>query len=84
MLVIGFLGGDHVIQLVFAFDAMHPAIDVDFALLYWSGQPWVLLDDHQIQQVTAQFPELERRARDSNPGGAFLPLAVFKTAAIGH
>jgi hypothetical protein len=26
----------------------------------------------------------ERRARDSNPGGASLPLAVFKTAAIGH
>jgi len=25
-----------------------------------------------------------RRARDSNPGGTSLPLAVFKTAAIGH
>jgi hypothetical protein len=25
-----------------------------------------------------------RRAWDSNPRGASLPLAVFKTAAIGH
>jgi hypothetical protein len=25
-----------------------------------------------------------RRARDSNPRGTSLPLAVFKTAAIGH
>jgi hypothetical protein len=30
------------------------------------------------------FRVVERRARDSNPGGAFLPLALFKTAAIGH
>ena len=26
----------------------------------------------------------ERRARDSNPGGRFPALAVFKTAALGH
>ncbi len=32
----------------------------------------------------ALFSWSERRAWDSNPRGALPPLAVFKTAAIGH
>jgi hypothetical protein len=35
-------------------------------------------------QVTSVAVQVKRRARDSNPGGTSLPLAVFKTAAIGH
>jgi DNA-binding transcriptional LysR family regulator/DNA-binding Xre family transcriptional regulator len=45
-LTVGFLVGDPIIQLVRAFDATHPEVDVDVARIYWSDQPGALLDDH--------------------------------------
>jgi DNA-binding transcriptional LysR family regulator len=43
---VGFLVGDPIIQLVRAFDAMHPDIDIDVERIYWSDQPQALVDEH--------------------------------------
>ena len=45
-LTVGFLVGDPIIQLVRAFDARHPDIDIEVERIYWSDQPQALLDDH--------------------------------------
>lgn len=45
-LTVGFLVGDPIIQLILAFDAMHPAVDVDVKRIQWSDQPRALLEDH--------------------------------------
>jgi DNA-binding transcriptional LysR family regulator/DNA-binding Xre family transcriptional regulator len=52
---VGFLVGDPIIQLVQAFNAIHPDTDVDVERIYWSDQPSALLND-QIEVSFVHLP----------------------------
>jgi DNA-binding transcriptional LysR family regulator/DNA-binding Xre family transcriptional regulator len=45
-LMVGFLVGDPIIQLIQAFDSAHAGTDIGVERIYWSEQATAILDDH--------------------------------------